>query len=138
MKCTVVANLEPLRRLVPRAVRAAELASEEEARDLAELQRDAILSGRTPTGGAQKRNAAETIAEKRETRALLDTGRLSSPGAWRVARTARGVSLRPPADRVRVLRHLKRRGYRTILDGVPASARAKLRDAWRRAWKAGG
>lgn len=100
----------------------------------ARAQRDLILSSQTPVG-PQKLNELGTIARKKARKvspnvALYDTGLLANPAMWRTRRLShgRGVKLTPPKGRVDALLVLRKRGYVTVFDALPAGMVERLRD----------
>jgi hypothetical protein len=92
-------------------------AEERIARAVVSASTAAINSGRTPQGGAQKKNAVATTKKKNGKPALLDTGRLRD-GA-RLRTTTSSVEVVPPADRSAVVASLEARGYHTIWGQAP-------------------
>ena len=83
---------------------------------------EAINSGTTPSGGAQKKRG------RRNKPPLLDTGRLRD--GLRVEKKENGsVVVRPSADRVDVVKKLHDRGYKTIFNESPDVDNQSIVDA---------
>ncbi len=65
-------------------------------------------------GAPQKQNKPSTMAKKGHPISLLDSGLLMNRERYRIYSNQNGlhVTVRPPAARVRILKILRRRGYR--------------------------
>jgi len=133
-----ITGRDRLESAVRRAVRASERASEAEVDHLLRLHRESVLSGRAPGGGSQRALDLDTVERKRSALPLYDTGTLANTALWRRLRTPRGLRLLPPVTRVKALRHLRRRGFRTIFDLPTRLEAARIMDQWRREWRMGG
>lgn len=88
---------------------------------LAKAYTDLIKDGRAFDGSRQKQNAPATRLQKQRRRGhsipLVDSGRLSTPSAWRKTKKRKEHGLAPPADRERILSYLEDMGYK--VDGLP-------------------
>lgn len=89
---------------------------------------DNIKAGLAPDGRPQQKNPPGVRKRKRGKPPLVDTGRLSTPGAWRVDRQAgsppHNFDVRPPGDRTDVVLELEAKGYRVL--GVPMKTRQRM------------
>jgi len=132
VKITGLQNLVELPKEIQKAVKKG---SKETLNYLALQQQNAILTGRTPDGSAQKENATKYAARKKAlkengkiafNRPLYKTGFLSNAKNWKVSIGQTKAVLKPPSSRSAIVYILAAQGFDTVLNELPSDFAKRL------------
>lgn len=130
-----ITGLQDLKELPKEMQKAIKLGSKKSLNYLALQQQAAILKGQNPSGGEQQQNSPNYKARKEAlvkkgklvfAKPLYKTGFLSNFANWKISIGKEKAILKPPASRSAAVYVLISKGYKFVINDLPANFGKKV------------